>query len=197
MDQYLYKVTMTHNEDSLTALAHMQYDLFCTRNFIARSILSLAAIVVGALYFSKIWGIALLAYGGYLMTSTYSSSNHTVKKLVESIEASGKGFPSSQYLFSDRQIDIVYHPGKKDEEKMAPVFYKDLVKLGEDARFFYLFPHARGGYCIPKEELSGQTEAFRRFVEEKTGRRFYRRRPSPLQRLREWFRDRENEPVHL
>ena len=86
MDQYLYKVTMTHNEDSLTALAHMQYDLFCTRNFIARSLISLVAIAVGALYFSKVWGIALLAYGGYLITSTYSSSNHTVKKLVESIE---------------------------------------------------------------------------------------------------------------
>ena len=197
MDQYLYKVTMTHNEDSLTALAHMQYDLFCTRNFIARSLISLVAIAVGALYFSKVWGIALLAYGGYLITSTYSSSNHTVKKLVESIEASGKGFPSSQYLFSDRQIDIIYHPGQKDEEKMQPVFYKDLVKLGEDARFFYLFPHERGGYCIPKEELNGQKDSFRSFIEEKTGRRFYRRRPSPLQRLREWFRNRENEPVHL
>ena len=30
-----YEVTMTHTEDSLVALSHMQYDLFCTRNFIA------------------------------------------------------------------------------------------------------------------------------------------------------------------
>ena len=36
-----YDITMEHNEDSLIALSHMQYDLFCTRNFIARNLLSL------------------------------------------------------------------------------------------------------------------------------------------------------------
>ena len=197
MDKYLYEVTMTHSEESLTELAHMQYDLFCTRNYIARSLLSLVAIAVGAVYFSRVWGIALLAYGAYLITSTYSSSNHTVKKLIETIHSSGTGFPSSQYLFTEKQIDIIYHPGKEDEEKMAPVFYKDLVKLGEDTKNFYLFPHSRGGYCIPKDALPDQADSFRRFIEEKAGQRFYRRRPSPLQRLREWLRKRENEPEHL
>ena len=197
MDKYLYEVTMTHSEESLTALAHMQYDLFCTRNYIARSLLSLAAISVGAVYFSRVWGIALLAYGAYLITSTYSSSNHTVKKIIETINSSGAGFPSSRYLFAEKQMDIIYHPGKEDEGKMDPVFYTDLVKLGEDTNFFYLFPHSRGGYCVPKDALLDHTDSFRRFIEGKTDQRFYRRRPSPLQRLREWLRKRENEPQHL
>ena len=91
-----YEVTMTHTEESLRALSHMQYDLFCIRNYIARNLLSIAVVVIGAMNFSHFWGIALVAYGAYLMTSTYSQSNYTTKKLVETIKASGKGFPSSR-----------------------------------------------------------------------------------------------------
>lgn len=192
-----YDITMEHTEDSLTALSHMQYDLFCTRNFIARSLLSLAVIVIGSVYFTRFWGIALVAYGAYLMTSTYSSSNHTVKKLVASINASGKGFPSSRYRFTDKGIDITFHPGMEDEEKLNPVGYGELLKLGEDANFYFLFPTANGGYCIPKSALGDRQKEFARFVEAKTGKNFYRRRPSPLQRLRDWLRNRANEPEHL
>ena len=101
-----FEVTMTHTEESLTALAHMQYDLFCTRNYIARNLLSVVVVVIGAMHFTQFWGIALVAYGAYLMTSTYSSSNHTAKKLTETIKASGKGFPSSRYTFTDKGIEI-------------------------------------------------------------------------------------------
>ena len=192
-----YEVTMTHTEDSLIALSHMQYDLFCTRNFIARSLLSIVVIVIGAIYFSHFWGIALVAYGAYLMTSTYSASNHTAKKLTETIKASGKGFPSSRYRFTEKGIEITFHPGKKDEEQLNPVGYGELLKLGEDADCFYLFPTANGGYCIPKEKLGEKQKAFREFVEAKTGKRFYRRRPSPIRQIMDWLRERANEPEHL
>ena len=155
-----YEVTMTHTEESLIALSHMQYDLFCTRNFVARSILSLVAIVIGAIYFTHVWGIALVAYGAYLMTSTYSSSNHTAKKLTETIRASGKGFPSSLYCFTDKGIEITFHPGKEDEERLTPVGYGELLKLGEDINYFYLFPSPSGGYCVPKKELGEQAGSF-------------------------------------
>ena len=46
-----YDITMEHTEESLTALSHMQYDLFCTRNFIVRNLLSLVVIVVGSINF--------------------------------------------------------------------------------------------------------------------------------------------------
>ena len=35
------------------------------------------------------------------------------------------------------------------------------------------------------------------FLEEKTGKRFQRRRPSPLRRLRDWMERRASEPEHL
>lgn len=192
-----FEVTMSHTEESLTALAHMQYDLFCTRNYIARNLLSVVVVVIGAMHFTQFWGIALVAYGAYLMTSTYSSSNHTAKKLTETIKASGKGFPSSRYTFTDKGIDITFHPGKEDEEKLAPVGYGDLIKLGEDMNCFYLFPNSTGGYCVPKAELGEKAKSFSQFIEQKTGKKFYWRRPTPLQRLRDWLRARNSEPEHL
>ena len=192
-----FDVKMKHSEESLLALSHMQYNLFCTRNFVARSILSAALLMVGAYNFRHVWGLMLIAYGSYLMTSKYSASNHQVKKLTDRFKAAGEDFPSSRYQFFDKQIEITFRPGKKDEDKLAPLPYDKLLKLGEDPRFFFLFPHSQGGYCIPKKALGESEDAFRSFVETKTGLRFYRRRPSPLQRVMEWMKKRENEPEHL
>ena len=197
MSEYAYDVKMKHSEESLTALAHMQYDLFCTRNYIARSILSAALLLTGAYFFRHFWGLMMIAYGSYLMTSTYSASNHEVKKLTDRLKAAGEEFPSSRYQFGAKQIEITYRPGKKDEEKNDPVSYDRIIKLGEDRNYYYLFPHSQGGYCIPKSALGEQEDAFLNFVETKTGIRFYRRRPSPLKRLRDWMKKRENEPEHL
>lgn len=197
MNEYLFDVKMTHSEDSLYAVSHMQYDLFCTRNYIARRILSAALILTGAYFYSHVWGLMLIAYGSYLLTSTYSASNHEVKKLLDRIHSTGEGFPSSRYQFGEKKLEIIYHPGKKDETKLDPVSYSAIIKLGEDRNYFFLFPHSQGGYCVPKEKLGEEEEAFRNFVENKTGQHFYRRRPTPLQRLREWMRKREREPEHL
>lgn len=192
-----FEITMKHSEESLLALAHMQYDLFCTRNFIARNLLSTALLLTGAYFISRVWGMLLLLYGIYLMTSAYASSNHTVRKLIAQIEASGKGFPSSRYRFGEERIAITFHPGEPDEEELDPVSYGELLKLGEDGKYFYLFPNPHGGYCVPKALLEGRQKEFAAFVESKTGKRFQRRRPSPLRRLREWLRQRASEPEHL
>ncbi len=192
-----FEITVQHSEESLYALAHMQYDLFCTRNFIARSVLSVVLIGAGAYFFSRVWGIALLAYGCYLLTSTYSSSNYTVRKLLNALREAGEPLPSALYRFEDGELRILYHPGLPDEEERAPVFYSDILRLGEDGNCYYLFPNAKGGYCVPKAALGERRREFADFVEKKTGQRFYRRRPSPLQRLREWYRKRSSEPQHL
>lgn len=192
-----FEVSFTHTEESLTALSHMQYDLFCTRNFVARNLLSVSVILLGAYFVSRVWGIFLIMYGVYLMTSTYAASNHTVKKLVEQIRASGKGFPSSRYRFEEKGVHITFHPGKADEAELAPVGYGELLKLGEDRNYYYLFPNPHGGYCVPKAALGEKQRDFAAFIEKKTGKRFYRRRPSPLRRLRDWLERRANEPEHL
>ena len=145
-----YIVTMRHDEKTLIALSHMQYDLFCVRNYIARNVLAITAILVGGFYFKHIWGILLLAYGTYLLTSTYASANHTARKLIAAIEADGGKYPASRYFFEEGQIRIVYHPGEADEEELDPVGYGAVQKLGEDREYLYLFVSDRGGYMIPK-----------------------------------------------
>lgn len=197
MTESLFDIKMKHSEESLLALSHMQYNLFCTRNFVARSILSAVLLMIGAYNYRHVWGLMLIAYGSYLMTSKYSASNHQVKKLTDGIKKAGEEFPSSRFVFGEEKIEITFHPGKKDEEKLDPVSYGKLIRLGEDAEYFFLFPHAQGGYCIPKKALGEKEDAFRDFVEKKTGQRFYRRRPSPMQRLMEWMKKRESEPEHL
>ena len=191
-----YIVTMRHDEKTLIALSHMQYDLFCFRNYIARNVLAIAAILVGGFYFKQIWGIALLAYGTYLLTSTYASANHTARKLIAQINAGGGKFPSSRYFFEDGQIRIVYHPGEPDEEELDPVGYGAVQKLGEDRQYLYLFTSDRGGYMIPKEALGGDEAGFRTFVQSKTGMAFQKSR-MPMSRVRAWMYEREHRGPRL
>ena len=84
-----------------------------------------------------------------------------------------------------------------DGEEMEPLRYSAVLRLGEDRDAYYLFRDPYGGYRVPKKALGEREEEFCRFVQTKTGKPFYRRRPTPLQRLREWLRRREQEPEHL
>ncbi len=191
-----YIITMRHDEKTLMALSHMQYDLFCTRNYIVRSILAMAAILVGGWYFKQIWGILLLAYGTYLLTSTYASANHTARKLIAAIQANGGSFPSSRYFFEDRHIRILYHPGESDEEELDPVGYGAVQKLGEDRAYLYLFTSDRGGYMIPKKALGDDESGFREFIRQRTRMDFQRSR-LPMSRFRAWLYEREHRGPRL
>ena len=191
-----YIITMRHDEKTLMALSHMQYDLFCTRNYIVRNILAMAAILVGGWDFKQIWGILLLAYGTYLLTSTYASANHTARKLIAAIQANGGSFPSSRYFFEDRHIRILYHPGESDEEELDPVGYGAVQKLGEDRAYLYLFTSDRGGYMIPKKALGDDESGFREFIRQRTRMDFQRSR-LPMSRFRAWLYEREHRGPRL
>ncbi len=191
-----YIITMRHDEKTLMALSHMQYDLFCTRNYIVRNILAMAAILVGGWYFKQIWGILLLAYGTYLLTSAYASANHTARKLIAAIQANGGSFPSSRYFFEDRHIRILYHPGESDEEELDPVGYGAVQKLGEDRAYLYLFTSDRGGYMIPKKALGDDESGFREFIRQRTRMDFQRSR-LPMSRFRAWLYEREHRGPRL
>ncbi len=165
-----YQVTMQHTERSLQALSHMQYDLFCQRNQISRTVISFGALIFGVINFQQWWGALLLLYGSYLSSSKYASANHTVKKLVSGIKASGLGFPQSRYLFRDNAMEVITMP--ENTALGEPILYSDIVRLGEDGEYFYIFPNPHGGYMIPKKELEDEGEGFRAFMEDKTEKSF-------------------------
>ena len=91
-----YNVTMQHTEHTFEKLAHMQYDLFCKGNLIARTMLGMAAVIFGIINLSAWWGVLLIAYGSYLITGKYNSANHTAHKLAKQIRESGMDFPASR-----------------------------------------------------------------------------------------------------
>ena len=189
-----FEVEMQHTEESLQALSHMQYDLFCTKNRIVRTALSLGFVVLGVVYFSHWWGVLAIAYGCYLTTSTYASANHTAHKIAGQLKESGMPFPHSRYLFGKEAIRIISLPG---DEELDPLPYSQVCGLGEDNRNFYIFRDRYGGYVLPKEKLADREDAFRSFVEGKTGKFFRRRRQAPIRRLMQWMKKRENEAYHL
>ena len=161
---------MQHSEKSLYALSHMQYDLFCKKNQISRTVISFGALILGVVNFQQWWGALLLLYGSYMASSKYASANHTVKKLISGINASALGFPQSRYLFRENAMEVITLP--ENTSLGDPVCYDSIVRLGEDRAYFYIFPNRVGGYMIPKNQLENEGEDFRIFMEDKTGKSF-------------------------
>ena len=162
----VYQVKMQHSKESFTALSHMQYDLFCKSNRIARTVIFVVCVILGVTYYRAWWGILLIAYGCYLQTSTYSSANHTANKLAARITNEGLPFPASEYIFEDEAMRII---NLSDHEEGKALPYADILRFAENNTYFFLFINNVGGYMIPKEELADSVDAFRSFLETKTG----------------------------
>lgn len=190
----LYEVNMQHSDESLAALSRMQYDLFSKKSRVVRTLMSLGFVLLGVAYFSRWWGVLALAYGGYLSTGTYNYGNYKARKIARQIREAGLDFPASRYLFEKDHLHILALPEEKECDEPLP--YSSFVRLGEDAENFYLFPTQYGGYVIPRAALAGREDAFKAFIEEKTGKYFESRR-SPLRQLQDYLRHRSREPYHL
>lgn len=165
-----YKVTMRHSEKTFQSLAHMQYDLFCRGNLVGRSAISFGLMVLGIVNYTQWWGLLLIAYASYLLSSKYAAANHTAKKLAKNIQDSGMDFPASRFEFQQNAMNIIALP--ENVSSGDPLPYEDILRLGEDREYFYLFRNQYGGYMIPKAELDKKVDDFRAFMENKTGRSF-------------------------
>jgi len=189
-----FEVEMRHDRQSLTALSHMQYDLFCQRNRMARGFLSLTLIVIAIFYGGgSWWSLLIIAYACYLTTSTYASSNRTARRIADQLEQAGQPLPASRYIFEKNKMRII---DLNSGEELEPMAYGDVFGLGEDRDALYLFRSQYGGYRVPKEALGEREDTFRRFIQNKTGQLFIRRL-TPLNRVRNWLHARETEPTHL
>ena len=165
-----YQATMRHDEKTFQLLAHMQYDLFCKKNLVVRTVISIAAMGAGIINYSQWWGVLLIVYGSYLTSSKYAQANHTAGKLVKGIKDAGLQFPVSRYLFRENAMEVITMP--ENTSLGDPLMYGDVKKLGEDADYFYLFRDQFGGYMIPKKEMGKEVDDFRFFVEQKCGKSF-------------------------
>jgi hypothetical protein len=174
-----YDITLQHTEKTFLALSRMQYDIFWVKRKRIRALLCIFVLFVGIRYFDTWWGLLFTAYGCFALTGTYIAADRRARKLSATVKASGMGFPFSEYVFLEEQIDIFSLPEKTLESSLP---YQSIYYLGEDRTAFYLFLESRGGYMILKESLGTQTEEFRTFIEKKTHLSFYSKLP-PLVRL--------------
>lgn len=165
-----FSATMRHSEASFQSLAHMQYDLFCRSNLIGRTAVSFGLMVIGIMNYTQWWGLLLIAYASYLLSSKYASANHTAQKLAKGIRDAGMDFPVSRFEFQENAVNIIALP--ENVSSGEPLAYTDILRLGEDGKYFYLFRDQYGGYMIPKEELGKSADDFRAFMEKKTGKSF-------------------------
>lgn len=190
----IFQATIQHDDKTFESLAHMQYDLFCKSNRVGRTILSIASILTGIANSAAWWGLLAIAYGCYLMTSTYSAANHTAHKLAKQIREAGMSFPASRYEFTEDGMYIISLPEEKSlGDSLA---YSDFYQLGEDREYFYIFRDQYGGYMVPKSELEEKQEDFRVFIQQKTGQRF-RSRMAPVVKLIRLIQDRREDAYHL
>ncbi len=104
-------------------------------------------------------------------------------------------FPASRYDFTGSCLRIAPLP-ESGKNGVSEVPYSSILRLGEDFRYFYIFPTEYGGYIIPRELVGDETKEFKDFIQAKTGKKFSRRN-SPLARMRERIKSRENEAPHL
>ena len=79
-------------------------------------------------------------------------------------------FPASHFEFQQNAMNIIALP--ENVSSGDPLSYEDILRLGEDREYFYLFRNQYGGYMIPKTELGDKTDDFRAFMENKTGKSF-------------------------
>lgn len=189
-----FEATMQHSEQSFEKLSRMQYDLFCKSNRMVRTALFLGFVLLGLAFSESWWGILSIAYGCYLLTSTYASANHTARKLAKQIQESGMEFPGSRFCFTEEGLEI--HDLKEEDGEPQVLPYSGILRLGEDWEYFYMFRDQYGGYMIPKAELGEREYDFRKFMREKTGMTF-RMRTSPLAAMMDKMKARKNEPWHL
>lgn len=164
-----FNASMQHTEKTFEQLAHMQYDLFCKSNRVARSLLGMGAVVLGVANLSSWWGVLMIAYGSFLASGKYNAANHTAHKLAKQIRDAGMDFPASRYVFRENAMEIIPLPENTNSEVLT---YDEVHRLAEDAAYFYIFRNQYGGYMIPKEELGEKAEAFRAFMEKQTKQTF-------------------------
>lgn len=187
------EVTLKHNERTLTALAHKQYDLFCGANRNTRTILAMGLFILGVSNVESWWGLLMIAYGSFLLTGKYNAANRTARQITEQLKASGEDYPSSKYIFDEHKMRIITLP---NESELDPLPYSKIAGLGEDATYFYIFQNEYGGYLIPKEQLGDRVDEFKILLEQKSGKFFITNR-SRFIHLRQWMRDRQEQRSHL
>lgn len=130
----------------------------------------------------------MLLYGAYLLLSKYMQADYTSRKLVKTIEESGKPFPKSRYDFFNDRMEV-YRLDDESNSLIDTLYYKDAKGIYDDFVNYYIFRDNFGGYVIPKVSLKDKEDEFREFIEKRTYKEMKSKLPPVVRLIRKITRN--------
>ena len=162
------EICMQHNRESIKLLAKAQYNLFSARTRNGLYLLSLLFIQLGfgAVYdFGPTLSYVFLAMGCIMLVNIGATASAKAERTVQDIQNHGGHFPVVKMLFRNSSFDVVENKGA-----VRTLQYCDLLRLGEDRNFYYLFETTEEGYMVPKAQI--KNSQFRSRLEAAAGQKF-------------------------
>lgn len=187
-DNVIYSIIFVHTAETLKLLSRAQYDLFCKSNLYIRTVISIVLIFVSINFLDKWYGPLMLLYGAYLLLSKYMQADYTSRKLVKTIEESGKPFPKSRYDFFNDRMEV-YRLDDESNSLIDTLYYKDAKGIYDDFVNYYIFRDNFGGYVIPKVSLKDKEDEFREFIEKRTYKEMKSKLPPVVRLIRKITRN--------
>ena len=126
----LYKASVTYSEESINAFAKAQFGIFQRKTKI--TLLAAATLLL------------LLFAGCLLIVNVANIPRRTAKAMMKSSAT----FDIADYDFGDRAFTVTSGGASSRVE------YKNVIHLGEDSRYYYIFCSPRVGYMLAKQSLA-------------------------------------------
>lgn len=164
LNKSLYTCGITHTAHTIEQMFCTQYDQFRKKQeylIFAVGILFVALSIL--LPVSRPIRIFLLAIGGWIMVSRNLPA---VIRASDSVQKR-KSLPIYRYDFYED------HMRMSGEGSMC-LEYRDIIRLVEEKRYYYLFTGPSTVMMLDRKELGEEDEGFRKFLEDKTGKKFCR-----------------------
>lgn len=146
---------MQHSAETIQRLSKMQYDTFQMGKKIAQITCGIILIYLGFTMSSSLPVAAIcMLFGCILFTGTNMPAKHRADKIIKAMD--GK-YPKTSYIFMDNAFEIC-------AEEHATIRYSDLIHLGEDAGYLYLYISRTAAYMIDKSTISSLEEVMDRIA---------------------------------
>lgn len=157
-----FTVRMEFDDDAIRLMFKTEYFTYEKLRLLLRYVIAAGLIFAAALstLLMPVKTIMLLVGAWLFVTPDFPS-----KVLAEGvIEKRGGQKSTVEYRFTGKGIHI---------GSQAGIPYGEIDRLVEDDRYFYIFRDRQNAVMTPKEALS-DAQAFRAFIQEKTGKEFKR-----------------------
>ncbi len=168
-----FTVEVQHSPDTILALSKVIYSIQNTKKRAVMVISAIVCLLLGSRLIGNIaepFNYLFSLYGCFSLVFMNFPAKYRGETIINNLRKGNKPFPCSVFQF---QKDCFTVNTKNYESNKEKYQYKDCHRLiiGKDALYYFLNREAAFIFpisCLPE----GQVEAFKTYLEEKTGLRF-------------------------